>query len=418
MKMALTLIAISFATSSVWANPSLTQDFKNLVTRLKVGTISNQSYCYKLPSGEIGGYQTNKLMPIASVTKLFTTYYASELLDLNKRYTTKLHIKGDHLHIAGGFDPYFEEEKMLLLMKALNERGYSTFKTVTFDSKFKFSDVALGEYQVLSSVHIKGKIATYFNTDTYRTNAHNKWAATVKYAKEEGIDLDPTDNPQMVVKSVVFSDSNPIEGQEEVILTHESKPLHALLKAMNVKSKNLVAEYVFQEASKIQTFSFFMKERGFDSSKLFFYNGSGLPVKTGKVRKDNLTTCEIVLQLTEKLNESLRKKGVNPSDVIAVNGGKDLGSFKDRFENFPETHQAVLSKTGTLAIASTLSGTLQTSGGEIQFSILNKPTSSVNARKFQDNFVARMFHHLGEAAPISYEKISIFPWDDSPYFEN
>lgn len=418
MKLALTSLVLGLVTTSVWANPSLTQDFRSLLTRYKVGTLTNQAYCYQNPNGEIGGYQSSKLMPIASVTKLFTTYFASELLDLNKRYVTKIHIKGDALHIAGGNDPYFEEEKMLLLMRALNERGYSKFKTVTFDKNFKFSDVALGEYQVLSTSHIRGKIATYFNTDTYRSYVISKWKTVSKFAEEEGVSLDKDNNPQMVVSSVQFSDVNPIAGQEEVVLTHKSKPLHQLLKAMNVMSKNLVAEYVFNEASSVQVFSAFMKSRGFDTSKIAFYNGSGLPVKNGNSRKDNLTTCSIVLMLTDKLNESLRAKGFEPSDLIAVNGGQDNGSFRERFEDFPETHRAVLSKTGTLAVASTLAGTLETSSGEIQFAVLNKPSSSAAARKFQDHFVSRMFHHLGEAAPIPYEKISIFPWDDSAYFEN
>lgn len=418
MNKALTFVALGLLTTSVWANPSLTQDFRNLLVRYKIGALANQAYCYQNPNGDIDGYQVSKLMPIASVTKLFTTYFAAELLDLNKRYETKIHIKGDALHIEGSHDPYFEEEKMLLLMKALNERGYTRFKTVTFDNKFKFSDVALGEYQVITSSHIRGKIATYFNSEGNRTYIRNKWSTVVKFATEEGVNLEKELAPQMVATSVKLSDVNPIEGQQEAILIHKSKPLHQILKAMNVMSKNLVAEYVYQEASQVKNFSIFMKERGFDTSKINFYNGSGLPVKNGKSRKDNLTTCSIVLKMSELLNESLRSKGFNPSDLIAINGGQDNGSFRDRFEDFPETHRAVISKTGTLAIASTLAGSLETLNGEIQFAVLNKPSSSAAARNFQDHFVSRMFHHLGEAAPIPYEKISIFPWDDSPYFEN
>jgi D-alanyl-D-alanine carboxypeptidase/D-alanyl-D-alanine-endopeptidase (penicillin-binding protein 4) len=418
MKKALTFIAFGLLTSGVWANPSLTQDFRSLLTRYKVGALANQSYCYQNSNGDIGGYQISKLMPIASVTKLFTTYFASELLDLNKRYTTKIHIKGNALHIEGGNDPYFEEEKMLLLMKALNERGYASFKTVTFDKNFKFSDVALGEYQVLTQTHIRGKIATYFNSDTNRSYLINKWKTISKFAEEEGIFLDKETNPQMVVSSVLFSDKNPLEGTQEVTLIHKSKPLHQLLKAMNVMSKNLVSHYVFDEASQVQGFGAFMKSRGFDISKITFYNGSGLPVKNGNTRRDNLTNCTTVLSLVQRLHESLRRKGFEPSDIIAVNGGKDNGSFRDRFEDFPETHEAVLSKTGTLAVSSTLAGTLETLNGEVQFSILNKPNSSLAARNFQDHFVSRMFHHLGEAAPIPYEKISIFPWDGLQFFDN
>lgn len=404
-------------TTASWANTSLTQDFKSLLTKYKVGTLANQAYCYKDTQGSIGGYQISKLMPIASVTKLFTTYFATELLDLNKRYTTKIYIKGDALHIEGGNDPYFEEEKMLLMIRALNAQGYSGFKTVTFDKNFKFSDLALGEYQVLSTSHIGSKIATYMNTESYKTYIQTKWKAISKFADEEGVRLESDPALKMKASLVRFTEMNPIGEGAEIILTHKSLPLHRLLKSMNVMSKNLVSHYVFDEAAKIQSFNSFMKSRGFDTTKMAFYNGSGLPVKTGKIRKDNLTTCTIVLDLIQKLHQSIVSKGFLPQDIIAVNGGQDNGSFRERFLDFPETHRAVLSKTGTLAVASALSGTLLTLSGEIQFSVLNKPNSSSAARKFQDNFVARMFHHLGEAAPIPYEKISIFPWDDSTFFE-
>ncbi|MFY7992576.1 MAG: D-alanyl-D-alanine carboxypeptidase [Bacteriovoracaceae bacterium] len=417
-KMLSTLSLGLMLTTASWANTSLTQDFRSLLTKYKVGNLANQAYCYKDTQGSIGGYQISKLMPIASVTKLFTTYFATELLDLNKRYTTKIYIKGDALHIEGGNDPYFEEEKMLLMIRALNDQGYSSFKTVTFDKNFKFSDLALGQYQVLSTTHILGKIATYMNTDKNNSYVQNKLKSVLKFATEEGINVELSSSLKMKATAVRFSDVNPIRESAEILLTHKSLPLHRLLKSMNVMSKNLVSHYVFDEAAKIQSFNSFMKSRGFDTTKMAFYNGSGLPVKTGKIRKDNLTTCTIVLDLIQKLHQSIVTKGFLPQDIIAVNGGQDNGSFRERFLNFPETHGAVVSKTGTLVVASALSGTLSTLGGEIQFSILNKPNSSLVARKFQDNFVARMFHHLGEAAPVPYEKISIFPWDDSPFFEN
>lgn len=98
------------------------------------------------------------------------------------------------------------------------------------------------------------------------------------------------------------------------------------------------------------------------------------------------------------------------SDIVAVNGGEDLGSFRDRFKDYPETHEAVISKTGTLMHSSTLAGVLLING-KVPFAILNHTTSTSNAKKFQDSFVSRFFYHLGEATPMDYSKISIFPWD-------
>ena len=417
MKAIITFSLGLILTSGLWANTSLTQDFKSLIASYKVGLLANQAYCYKDAVTAPQGYQVNKMFPIASITKLFTTYLASELLDLNQRYETKIFIKGDQLHISGGNDPYFEEEKILLLMKALNEKGYSQFKKVSFDSRFKFSDVALGEHQVLTASHTASKLKIYFNTDSYRSYVKTKWNQVVNFAFEEGTTLDKEMSPQLVVEKIENLEINPLLDTAEIILTHKSKPLHSLLKSMNVMSKNLVAQYVYEQALQVQDLKSFLTSRGLDATQIIFYNGSGLPVKNGNTRKDNLTTCGIVISLTEKLNASLRQKGFEPEQIIAINGGKDNGSFRDRFLKYPETHQAVISKTGTLAISSTLAGTLKTLSGEIEFAIFNKPNSSVGARNFQDHFVTRMFHHLGEAAPIPYEKISIFPWSDSEFFE-
>ena len=417
MKAIITFSLGLILTSGLWANTSLTQDFKSLIASYKVGLLANQAYCYKDAVTAPQGYQVNKMFPIASITKLFTTYLASELLDLNQRYETKIFIKGDQLHISGGNDPYFEEEKILLLMKALNEKGYSQFKKVSFDSRFKFSDVALGEHQVLTTSHTASKLKIYFNTDSYRSYVKTKWNQVVNFAFEEGTTLDKEMSPQLVVEKIENLEINPILDTAEIILTHKSKPLHSLLKSMNVMSKNLVAQYVYEQALQVQDLKSFLTSRGLDATQIIFYNGSGLPVKNGNTRKDNLTTCGIVISLTEKLNASLRQKGFEPEQIIAINGGKDNGSFRDRFLKYPETHQAVISKTGTLAISSTLAGTLKTLAGEIEFAIFNRPNSSAGARNFQDHFVTRMFHHLGEAAPIPYEKISIFPWSDSEFFE-
>jgi len=109
------------------------------------------------------------------------------------------------------------------------------------------------------------------------------------------------------------------------------------------------------------------------------------------------------------LKDSVVKHNLALSDIIAVNGGKDLGSFRERFLKQPETHQAVISKTGTLAIASTLAGYLLI-GDEIPFAILNNTAQTQAARNFQDQFVSRMFHHLGQSTPMDYQKISIFPY--------
>ncbi len=175
-------------------------------------------------------------------------------------------------------------------------------------------------------------------------------------------------------------------------------------------SKNFVAQNVFLEAGRVKKFETLMTEKGIDKKSYLIKNGSGLPIKTANTRTDNLASCRMVIKIVELLSKSLKKHNLQLSDVVAVNGGKDLGSFRERFLNYPETHEAVLSKTGTLMHSSTLAGVLMI-GQEVPFAVLNHTTKVTNAKKFQDSFVARLFHHLGESTPMDYTKISIFPWD-------
>jgi D-alanyl-D-alanine carboxypeptidase len=183
---------------------------------------------------------------------------------------------------------------------------------------------------------------------------------------------------------------------------------------MNVMSKNYLAQNIFIESSQVKTFNNLLVEAGINLESIKIYTGSGLPIKTGQLRKDNLASCRTVIKIVELLIKSLSKHGLELSDVLAVNGGKDLGSFRERFLNYPETHEAVISKTGTLMHASTLAGALLMSD-KVPFAILNQTTNIKNAKKFQDRFVARMFDQLGHPLPMDYQKISIFPWEGEDF---
>jgi D-alanyl-D-alanine carboxypeptidase len=238
----------------------------------------------------------------------------------------------------------------------------------------------------------------------------SKWLIAHEFAREENVDFDKTITPSINAKTVSLIAVNPLIGLAPTVYTHTSKPLHSILKSMNVMSKNLVAQNVFLEAGRVKSFETLMSEVGIERKSFQIYNGSGLPVKTTNTRKDNLASCRTVIKVIGLLSESVKKHGLILSDVVAVNGGEDLGSFRERFLKFPETHEAVISKTGTLMHSSTLAGVLLIDG-QVPFAVLNHTTNVSNAKKFQDSFVSRIFHHLGEPTPMDYSKISIFPWD-------
>jgi D-alanyl-D-alanine carboxypeptidase len=298
-------------------------------------------------------------------------------------------------------------------MKSLNDLGYKSFKKVTFDSHFKFYDLALESHANITPLMTKERLAIFFSN---KNSAYikSKWAMINKFAQEENIDLDPSIIPTIEAVSVQLSEANPLGNLSPSLYIHRSRPLHSILKSMNVMSKNLVAQNIFLEASSVKKFEKLMAENGIDLKTYQILNGSGLPVKSANFRRDNLATCRTVIKVVELLNKSIETKNFFLSDIVAVNGGKDLGSFRERFKLQPETHEAVLSKTGTVANTSTLAGVLMMEN-QLPFAILNSTSRPSLGRTFQDNFVARMFHHLGAPVPISYTKLSIFPWDGEEF---
>lgn len=412
MKSLILLIFLAFEVSA--QDSALTLDFKELVTAHKLGKIQDQVYCYKDSAG-VQGYQPERLQRIASVTKLLTTFLASENLDLNQRFVTRFYIGKDTLHIEGTRDPYFEDDKLLLLFQALNSLGYKSFKEISFNSDFWFYDLPMESYEEVTPLMIKARLAFYTSLKNAKT-IRSTWKSLRKFALEEGVTL-PTSAPSVTAKKISIKNINPLRASNSVLYLHRSKPFHNILKSMNVISKNFVAENVYVLASEKKNLVTLMKEKGIDPKTFVVYNGSGLPIiAAGKRRLDNLASCETILSTITLLSESVAKHALTISDVMAVNGGKDLGSFRNRFADYPETHEAVISKTGTLKHTSSLAGYI-VSKEAIPFAILNHTNSTTSARTFQDQFVSRMFHHLGEPHPINYEKISIFPWDMTEFLE-
>ena len=409
------LLVLAFIfTSQVWAQSgALTQEFKTQVLRAKIGPVSDQAYCYS-ENGKVEGFQVDKLQRIASLTKILTTYFASETLDLHQTFKTKIYIGKDHLHIEGENDPYFEEDKLLILLQSLNDLGYRSFKRVTMSRSFRFYDQTMGSYKKITPEESLKRLTFYFRSAN-QTAIQQKWRSVQKFAEEEGIELSGH-APRVTATTVSISDINPVLNDNPHIYVHESKPLHALIKAMNVQSKNYLSQNIFELSSNIRSFTSLMNENNIPQTSYKIHNGSGLPVINGQSRRDNQATCRVLLKIIDLLSEKLKSHNLVMSDVLAVTGGKDLGSFRERFEDYPETHEAVMAKTGTLKHTSSLGGILR-SHTETPFAILNHSTSSLAARTFQDRFVAKMFDFLGTINPLDYEKISIFPWDGSDFLK-
>ncbi len=406
MKKIIYLLSLVMSLKALALSPNaITSSFKSLNSRYAIGPLNQQSFCY-IQDESVEGYRTSSLQKIASVTKLLTTYFASETLDLNKIYKTKIYLAKDSIHIEGGGDPYFDAEKLLLLFESLNKLGYKVFKKVTFDKNFIFYKI--DDRQVDVTIEkTRARLSEYLGVNNLKI-LNYKWKEFQILAFREGLRLSYK-VPRILSTNVQYEAENPLLNESYSMYVHESKPLYKVLKLMNLESNNLIAQNVFSEASLIKSFTDIMLDKGIEEESFKIYSGSGLPVMTNPGRLDNLATCQMILKVISLLPESLRRHDLELSDVMAV-VGKDSGTLAGRFSFTPEASRAVLAKTGTLRDTSTLAGVIL-AGDLVPFVILNHTTLTDNARKLQDIMVSKIIQDYDGTSPIDYSKSNISIWD-------
>lgn len=406
MKKIIYLLSLVMSLKALALSPNaITSSFKSLNSRYAIGPLNQQSFCY-IQNQSVEGYRTSSLQKIASVTKLLTTYFASETLDLNKTYKTKIYLTKDSMHIEGGGDPYFDAEKLLLLFESLNKLGYKVFKKVTFDKNFIFYKI--DDRQVDVTIEkTRTRLSEYLGVNNLKI-LNYKWKEFQILALREGVRLSYK-VPRILSTNVQYEAENPLLNESYSMYVHESKPLYNVLKLMNLESNNLIAQNVFSEASLIKSFTDIMLDKGIEEESFKIYSGSGLPLMTSPGRLDNLATCQMILKVISLLPESLRRHDLELSHVMAV-AGKDSGTIAGRFSFTPEASGAVLAKTGTLRDTSSLAGVIL-ARDLVPFVILNHTTQTDNARKLQDIMVSKIIQDYDGTTPIDYSKMNLSIWD-------
>jgi D-alanyl-D-alanine carboxypeptidase len=405
-------LGLFLISSSLQASETLNANFARLLRGHRISPLSEQSYCY-LENGKILGHNVQKKQRIASLTKLLTTLLAVKKADLNMRFHTKIYVSDRKIHIAGALDPYWEEDKLLLLLQALNEQGIDEVDELSFDSNFLFTDLAFGSHADITPVHTADRLS-HLLSNAGRKTVSQLWENVRDFASEEGIDL-RTNPPRFFARKIRVTKTNPLENSNPLVFEHVSKTLGEILKSMNVMSKNHVSQNIFRWLTAEESFEVFMVNLGFKSSDFTVNNGSGLPTLS-LARQDNEATCSLILRSLNLLEEEIQKKGYVPSDILAVVGSPDLGSFRYRFRSSSWLNSGLMAKTGTLRHTSSLAGYLSLESLK-PFAILNHTSSTQSAKNFQEAFVESLFTELGNPISIPYEKISIFPWDGQSFLQ-
>ncbi len=183
-----------------------------------------------------------------------------------------------------------------------------------------------------------------------------------------------------------------VADDESPVLSHESRPLAAILSAMNKWSNNFMAEQVLRALGTTRdgpatwtqsrtVVESFLSKVGIPPDHYTYLNGSGL------YRGSEFKPADYVRLLAFMWNHETSHEFISS---LAVAGRS--GTLRDRMTESAATGN-VRAKTGTLAHVSALSGYLRTqSGRPVAFSMLlnDTPRKAWRYRDLQDQVVTRL----------------------------
>lgn len=357
----------------------------------------------------ISGKAVNERLPIASVSKIMTSWWIVSSRGLQYRFETKFHIISLEdgrfdVHIEGARDPYFGKESLHFAVSELNKLGIKEIRNLTFDENFKFfrdvtsSSVAHGFYtpsspspsRVLSELNAMGSLTSGYE-------------ATFKRAQARKISM--VKSPALAVETISFRSKSTYDELPDSTFVMRSAPLLTLLKEMNRNSNNHAANQIFEHLGGAEAFREYVLSRlGIDQNDLLFYNGSGdrVDLPTGKAY--NEATCAATLKIIDALRVDLAKEKKKLEHVLAVIG-RDTTSTAHKIYKNSLTTGSVLAKTGTVNPAVTLGGLAHTKSGDYVYMFNAKTTGGsdwTNGRNLIRSNLLSLIRQLGGAKPIQY----------------
>ncbi|WP_413558810.1 D-alanyl-D-alanine carboxypeptidase [Bdellovibrio sp. HCB209] len=375
-----------------------------------------------------GNDSKNEKFPLASISKLVTSLWAIETLGANYRFTTRLHLTKKSantydLHIEGGQDPMFGRNVgyFILAQLAMKQLGITKIENLTFDENL------LMEWNVEEPVAIAGD--TKFYPDQAAQVAHvqheleqgfitpvseRSYAYLRKLAKTVGIDLSEK-KPNIQFGNVQFLAKQDFQKTKETgTFVYKSAPLYMIVKAMNNKSNNYVADHLYWNLGDTPAFNQYLAHAlKMDNRDLEFNLGSGNNADyISKKKYDyNEGTCTAMIKVLIRLNEVLQTQGLKLTDVMAV-AGQDSDSTVGRYDGV--MNGSMIGKTGTVDKAKTLAGSISTGNGTIYFVILmHKDSSGENgsAANAIKNRIRALFTINNGSKKIAYNEITPLPFD-------
>lgn len=319
-------------------------------------------------------------LPAASLTKLATTLAALKTWPLDYHFETLVGIHGTvqdgvlngDLVIQSSGDPLFVWEEGIVLANRLQ---------------------ALGIQQVTGDVLVTGPFSMNFEEDLTKALRDLKLvmaASTWTWETRQAYANLPADTPQPSLQIAGAARWIPEADLENVpidwVVRHQSLPLVAILKAMNIYSNNAMAEEVAElVGGPGQVMAKATKAANLPLGEISLANGSGLGV-------DNQMSARAAVAIAVTIQQELSQQGFSVADVLPVSG-EDIGTLIDR--RIPPTSAV---KTGSLAEVSALAGMVPTADrGPVWFAIINRGWDLPDLRVQQDQLLQAIQAHWGVA---------------------
>lgn len=388
----------------------------------------------------IQSYNNDKKYEIASVSKLFVSYWALSVLGAEHRFKTQIYVinkpngKVD-LHISGDRDPYFGRNQMYLLISELNKRGIYEIENLSFDENFKiFFNVTYypGNPQLLRSyLPSPEQVQSELNAVLHDKSINMTLYQKLKSFSFDYLGVELFEKPVLYAENIFFQPSHTLTINSPPLLTLQSAPLINYLKEMMIWSHNYVADLIFMslgnssffdidsDTAKAQAaqrfFQFISKDLHFNENDLEFYNGSGDAEIISEMKYYNKASCHSVLKTIFSLKKILHNYRYSPKDLFAV-AGLDRGTM---YKRYSDMKGLLLAKTGSVNVAITLAGEVSTNNGDISFSFLYKtdtPKDWNDARNQIKEELKKIIFANNGARPIPYE-IKPFLLDDFVTFD-
>ncbi|MFT6069085.1 MAG: D-alanyl-D-alanine carboxypeptidase/D-alanyl-D-alanine-endopeptidase (penicillin-binding protein 4) [Bacteriovoracaceae bacterium] len=388
--------------------------FKRLVKEYKIGKYEDQSFCYIDGAGNLKGNNPQIKIRLASVSKIYTSFWALSRLGPDYQYETKFYVKDKKMHIVGSKDPIFDDRKVFYLLSQFNELGIKKLDKITFDKNllvFPNKKNASEDNSHTTSDYQK-YLNTYFNTKKWSEGYYDEYLRLRRIAPQNNDQIELIEKPEFKVSKIEFSEEAPfdLEGSDVTTYSIKSLPLYKYLKFVNIVSNNYIPEKLFEQLSEKEDVNDFLDEAiGIDREKIKLYTGSGLMSYDDEgTRFDNYSTCEMTIKMMIELKKMVEANGLFIHDVMAVPGA-DGGTFRRRRFSIPELTNAFVAKTGTLYHTVALAGMLSTNIGLRYFGIFNQTEEIWSARKLQDEIVLQLFKDFQGPVKFPYRKEGFWP---------